>query len=99
MQHLSWVGPVRPTFAETVTEGSTWTLTYTTHSRRVRPTWFPGGTVNTVYQGSAGEGEVTVLDVLDPFRRIEQPIRVGILRRDDRDFNFHGHVIVHFQHS
>src|SRR2546425_557389 len=37
-----------PTFAETVTEGSTWTLTYTTSVPAGAATWFPGGTVNTV---------------------------------------------------
>jgi hypothetical protein len=39
-----------PTFAETVTEGSTWTLTYTTSVPEGKATWFPGGTVNTVYR-------------------------------------------------
>ena len=39
-----------PTFAETVTEGSTWTLTYTTSLPEGAATWFPGGTVNTVYR-------------------------------------------------
>ena len=39
-----------PTFAETVTEGSTWTLTYTTSLPAGAATWFPGGTVNTVYR-------------------------------------------------
>ena len=38
-----------PTFAETVTEGSTWTLTYTSSVPEGAATWFPGGTVNTVY--------------------------------------------------
>lgn len=37
-----------PTFAETVTEGSTWTLTYTTSLPAGAAAWFPGGTVNTV---------------------------------------------------
>ena len=37
-----------PTFAETVIEGSTWTLTYTTSVPAGAATWFPGGTVNTV---------------------------------------------------
>ena len=37
--------------------------------------------------------------LLDPFRRIKQPVRVGILRRDDRDFNFHGYVAIHIQDS
>src|ERR1700674_5518059 len=39
-----------PTFAETVTEGSTWTLTYTTSVPAGAAAWFPGGTVNTVYK-------------------------------------------------
>ena len=39
-----------PTFAETVTEGSTWTLTYTTSLPAGAAAWFPGGTVNTVYR-------------------------------------------------
>ena len=39
-----------PTFAETVTEGSTWTLTYTTSLPEGAATWFPGGTVHTVYR-------------------------------------------------
>ena len=37
-----------PTFAEAVTEGSTWTLTYTTSVPEGAAAWFPGGTVNTV---------------------------------------------------
>ena len=39
-----------PTFAETVTEGSTWTLTYTSSIPEGTASWFPGGTVNTVYR-------------------------------------------------
>jgi hypothetical protein len=39
-----------PTFAKTVTEGSTWTLTYTTSVPAGEATWFPGGTANTVYK-------------------------------------------------
>ena len=31
-------------------------------------------------------------------RRIEEPVRVRILRRDDRDFDFDGHVIAHVEH-
>jgi hypothetical protein len=42
-----------PTFAETVTEGSTWTLTYTTSLPAGVAAWFPGGTVNTVYRAAA----------------------------------------------
>ena len=42
-----------PTFAETVAEGSTWTLTYTTSLPEGAATWFPGGTVNTVYRAVA----------------------------------------------
>jgi len=42
-----------PTFAETVTEGSTWTLTYTTSLPAGAAAWFPGGTVNTVYRAVA----------------------------------------------
>lgn len=42
-----------PTFAETVTEGSTWTLTYTTSLPEGAATWFPGGTVNTVQRAVA----------------------------------------------
>ena len=42
-----------PTFAETITEGSTWTLTYTTSLPEVAAAWFPGGTVNTVYRAVA----------------------------------------------
>ena len=43
-------GRAGPTFAETVTEGSTWTLTYTTSLPEGAAAWFPGGTVNTVYR-------------------------------------------------
>jgi len=43
-------GRAGPTFAETVTEGSTWTLTYTTSLPAGAAAWFPGGTVNTVYR-------------------------------------------------
>lgn len=39
-----------PTFAETVTVGSTWTLTYTSSIPEGAAAWFPGGTVNTVYR-------------------------------------------------
>jgi hypothetical protein len=39
-----------PTFAETVTEGSRWTLTYTTSVPAGAAAWFPGGTANTVYK-------------------------------------------------
>ena len=39
-----------PTFAETVTEGSTWTLTFTSSVPAGAAAWFPGGTVNTVYR-------------------------------------------------
>lgn len=42
-----------PTFAETVTEGSTWTLTYTSSVPAGAAAWFPGGTVNTVYRAVA----------------------------------------------
>jgi hypothetical protein len=42
-----------PTFAEAVTEGSTWTLTYTTSLPAGAAAWFPGGTVNTVYKALA----------------------------------------------
>jgi hypothetical protein len=42
-----------PTFAETVTEGSTWTLTYTSSVPAGAATWFPGGTVNTVHRAVA----------------------------------------------
>ena len=42
-----------PTFAETVTEGSTWTLTYTSSVPAGAATWFPGGTINTVYRAVA----------------------------------------------
>ena len=42
-----------PTFAETVTEGSAWTLTYTSSLPEGAATWFPGGTVNTVYRAVA----------------------------------------------
>ena len=37
--------------------------------------------------------------LLSSFRRIEQPVRVGILLRDNRDFDFHRDVIVHIEHS
>ena len=43
-------GRAGPTFAETVTNGSTWTLTYTTAIPEGTATWFPGGTVNTVHK-------------------------------------------------
>ena len=39
-----------PTFAESVTEGSTWTLTYSSSVPEGAAAWFPGGTVNTVYR-------------------------------------------------
>lgn len=39
-----------PTFAEAVTEGSMWTLTYTSSVPAGAAAWFPGGTVNTVYR-------------------------------------------------
>lgn len=39
-----------PTFAETVTEGSMWTLTYMSSIPAGAATWFPGGTVNTVFR-------------------------------------------------
>jgi hypothetical protein len=39
-----------PTFAETVTVGSTWTLTYTSSIPEGAAAWFPGGTVNSVYR-------------------------------------------------
>ena len=42
-----------PTFAETITEGSTWTLTYTTSLPAGTAAWFPGGTVNTVFRAAA----------------------------------------------
>ena len=42
-----------PTFAETMTEGSTWTLTYTTSLPAGAAAWFPGGTVNTVFRAAA----------------------------------------------
>jgi hypothetical protein len=44
-----------PTFAETVTVGSTWTLTYTSSIPEGTATWFPGGTVNTVYRAVAAK--------------------------------------------
>src|SRR2546425_4436219 len=43
-----------PTFAETVTDGSTWTLTYTTSLPAGAAAWVPGGTVNTVDRAVAG---------------------------------------------
>jgi hypothetical protein len=46
-------GRAGPTFAETVTNGSTWTLTYTTSIPAGAATWFPGGTVNTVHKAVA----------------------------------------------
>ena len=42
-----------PTFAETVTEGSMWTLTYTVSLPAGTAAWFPGGTVNTVFRAVA----------------------------------------------
>jgi hypothetical protein len=42
-----------PTFAETVTEGSIWTLTYTTSLPEGAAAWFPGGTVHTVHRAVA----------------------------------------------
>ena len=50
-------GRLGPTFAETVTEGSTWTLTYTTSLPEGAAAWFPGGTVNTVYRAVAVKGK------------------------------------------
>ena len=46
-----------PTFAETVTEGSTWTLTYTSSIPAGAAAWFPGGTVNSVYRAVAVKGK------------------------------------------
>ena len=37
-----------PTFTETITEGSTWTLSYTSSIPEGAAAWFPGGTVHTV---------------------------------------------------
>ena len=48
-----WSGRSGPTFAETMTEGSTWTLTYTTSLPAGAAAWFPGGTVNTVFRAAA----------------------------------------------
>ena len=42
-----------PTFAETITEGSMWTLTYTSSVPAGAAAWFPGGTVNTVIRAVA----------------------------------------------
>jgi hypothetical protein len=42
-----------PTFAEAVTEGSTWTLTYSSSVPAGAAAWFPGGTVNTVFRAVA----------------------------------------------
>ena len=39
-----------PTFSQAVTEGSTWTLTYSSSFSPGAAKWFPGGTVNTVYR-------------------------------------------------
>jgi hypothetical protein len=39
-----------PTFAETITEGSRWTLTYTSSVPAGAAEWFPGGTINTVHK-------------------------------------------------
>ena len=41
-----------PTFAETITEGSMWTLTYTSSVPAGAAAWFPGGTVNTVIRAT-----------------------------------------------
>ena len=46
----SGAGRSGPTFAETITEGSMWTLTYTSSVPAGAATWFPGGTVNTVFR-------------------------------------------------
>jgi hypothetical protein len=46
-----------PTFAETITEGSTWTLTYTSSVPAGAATWFPGGTVNTVLRAVPAKGQ------------------------------------------
>jgi hypothetical protein len=43
-------GQSGPTFAERVTEGSTWTLTYTSSVPEGAAAWFPGGTVNSVHR-------------------------------------------------
>ena len=69
-----------PTFAETVTEGSTWTLTYTTSLPEGAATWFPGGTVNTVLQGSAGEGQSKISR--QAFSRPVSSDRTANTRRD-----------------
>jgi hypothetical protein len=46
-------GRIGPTFADTVKDGSTWTLTYTSSVPTGAATWFPGGTVNTVSRAVA----------------------------------------------
>jgi hypothetical protein len=46
-----------PTFAETITEGSTWTLTYTSSVPAGAAAWFPGGTVNTVLRAAPAKAQ------------------------------------------
>jgi hypothetical protein len=38
-----------PVFEKTITEGSVWTVTYTSSIPEGTAIWFPGGTVHTVY--------------------------------------------------
>lgn len=42
-------GRAGPVFEKTITEGSVWTVTYTSSIPEGTATWFPGGTVHTVY--------------------------------------------------
>ena len=46
-----------PTFAETITEGSMWTLTYTSSVPAGAAAWFPGGTVNTVIRAAPAKAK------------------------------------------
>jgi hypothetical protein len=50
-------GRSAPTFAETITEGSTWTLTYTSSVPAGAAAWFPGGTVNTVLRATPAKAK------------------------------------------
>ena len=96
LQQLSWLGPVRADVRRNRHRG----FDLDAHLHQLDPggcgRMVPRGHREHGDQGDAGEAKVTALD---PFRRIKQPMRVGILRRDARDFNFHGYVIVHLQHS
>lgn len=52
-------GLVGPVFVKTVTEGSVWTVTYTSSIPAGAASWFPGGTIHTVYMAIRSGEETT----------------------------------------